>query len=413
MPDGLFNKLKEGVLGIFQGPQDPRVPQGTGTRESLIHAGLATMASDDVGMQAVAQGIMQGREMGMAVQQFQVKQQQQAALAAFLQEAGYDRKGLTSVFMRVLASGDLESAKAVSEVLKSLPDEKQETPYNRQMVPTVVSTAAGAPPDVVQRLGEGTPVRIQMDPRTGQQFWNTAVPEQPPTDPYAESFVEPNPQSPTGAFRIGIRRDTGQREVIGLANPPAGAGGGGAQERINRNLAEAMKQANEALGPVDASLADPIVGAIANMSNAGGVIGYLARGALSVFPDAQLAAGARERWVAPAVRLMSGAQMTEQERQTYRVAYTTQPYDAPELQRQKAVARATLATLFADDPDALQSMPRVQARELLNTVMSEAGMTPVAYDPAFDADIMGGPGTEGYDPEFGPFKQFIPGGGGS
>jgi hypothetical protein len=399
MPDGLFDALKQGVLGIFQGPQDPRVPQGTGTREALIHAGLATMASDDVGMQAIAQGIMQGREMGMATQQFQVKQQQQAALAAFLEEAGYDREGLTSVFMRVLASGDLESAKAVSEVLKSLPDPKQPTPYNRQSVPTVVSAAAGAPADVVQRLGEGTAVRVQQDPRTGETHWNTAVPEQPQEKIYETTFVEPNPQSHTGAYRIGIRRDTGAREVIGLANPPAGAGGGGQQEKINRNLAEAMKQADEALGPVDASLSDPIVGAIANMSNAGGTIGYLARGALSLFPKAQLAAGARERWVAPAVRLMSGAQMTEQERQTYRVAYTTQPYDHPELIRQKTVARATLASLFADDPDGMQQMSEAEARQVLDQVLTAAG-APTPFGAGFETD-----------PD-NPFGDLIPKGGG-
>ena len=398
MPDGgLFDALKSGVLGIFQGPQDPRVPQGTGTRDSLIHAGLSTIASGSQDpMEAIAEGILAGREMGQAVQQLTVQQQQQAALASFLGEVGYDRDGLTSVFMRVLASGDLESAKAVSEVLKSLPDPKAETVTNRQRVSTVASAAAGTPAHILERFEEGTPIQVQQDPKTGQIFWDSVLPVQPPENPYSQTFVEPNDQSPTGAYRIGLRKDTGQREVIGLGPVPSSGGGGGAQQRINENLAEAMKQAQRDMAEVDGELSDPVVGALANMSNSRGPLGFMARGALSLFPKAQLAAGARERWVAPAVRLMSGAQMTESERQTYRVAYTTQPFDHPALQEKKTIARATLASLFAEDPDGLAALTGDQAKGILDQVLSEAGL--------------GAPQAE-HDPE-NAFGDLIPGRGG-
>lgn len=363
---GLFDSLKEGVLGVFGGPQDPRVAQGTGQREALISAGLATLQGDPQDpLAAIAGGAQIGRQVGQQVQARQLALQQQAALGQFINEAGFDREGLTSVFMRTLASGDLEGAKAVSEILKSLPSE-QESQVNRQSVQTVATLAAGAPADVIQRLGVGTNVQVQQDPRTGQIFWENAVPTQPPTDLYEETFVEPNEASPTGAYRIGILRGTGQRDIIGLASPPGGTGG--AQSQINRNLASAMQEAERTLSTVDEELANPMVNILGSIARGGGITGNLANIALgAISPEGQMAMAASDQWTAATVRLLSGAQMTDIERQGYRAAYLPLGGEGEEVQRQKAAARGALAALFAEGGQA----PTVYD---LDTVLIEAGL---------------------------------------
>lgn len=366
---GLFDQLKDGVLGVFAGPQNPQAPQGAGQREALISAGLGTIASGNQDpWEAIAQGAMLGQQVGQQVQERQVALQQQAQLAAFVEEAGYDREGLTGLFMRTLAMGDIDTTKAIAEIIKSLPKPDTQTEVNRQSVSTVVSTAAGAPADVVQRLGEGAQVSVQRDPRTGQVFWESALPAQPESDLYSENFVEPNPDSPTGSYRIGIRRDSGVREVIGLGPPPAQASSGGVQGQINSNLATAMQNAEATLSTVDEHLANPVVSVLGGIARKGGIMGNIANGALAaVAPEGQLAMAAADQWTAATVRLLSGAQMTETERQGYRAAYLPAGNDTEEVQQQKAAARGALAALFGENPEGV-------TYEDTATILIEAGL---------------------------------------
>jgi hypothetical protein len=63
----------------------------------------------------------------------------------------------------------------------------------------------------------------------------------------------------------------------------------------------------------------------------------MALGAIS--PRGQMAMAASDQWTAATVRLLSGAQMTEVERQGYRAAYLPQGGERPEVSAQKAAAR--------------------------------------------------------------------------
>ena len=368
---GLFDSLKEGVLGVFGGPQDPRVAQGTGQREALISAGLATLQGDPQDpLAAIAGGAQIGRQVGQEVQARQLALQQQAALGQFINVAGFDREGLTSVFMRTLASGDLEGAKAVSEILKSLPKDEVASPVNRQRVQTIASVAAGAPADVIQRVGEGASIQVQQDPRSGQIFWDTALPVQPPSDPYAESFVEPNEASPTGAYRIGIRRDTGQREIIGLAQPPGSASGGGGQEA--RREARIMETIDAVAGQAYANPDESssiLAGTLAQGAGKPGFIGTASRLLLQVVdPEggAVESATAAQQLTGQLVALISGATASDRERSFITGAYTIQPGDSPQAITVKwagvqAIAQAKEEGLIVDseDPEVLAQNARV------------------------------------------------------
>lgn len=371
---GLFDALKEGTFTLFAGAQDPRTAPGTGNREGLINAGLATIASGNQDpLEAIAQGALVGRETGKAVRQEAIALEQQAALAGFVNEAGFDREGLTSVFFKVLASGDMEGARAISEILKSLPDNTA-SPVNRQNVSTVVSAAAGAPPEIIAALGEGAEVEVQRDPRTGQIFWESALPSQAAANPFPGGKITiPDAASPTGFSQYGVRADGSQIFMGHVAGSSGGTGGATAQ--INRNLATAMANAEATLSTVDETLANPIVSILGSIARQGGIIGNIANGALgAISPDGQLAMAAADQWTAATVRLLSGAQMTEVERQGYRAAYLPAGNDTEQVQRQKAAARGALAALFAGDAPPTTSD--------LDAVLIESGLTPVGAVPS-------------------------------
>jgi len=83
---------------------------------------------------------------------------------------------------------------------------------------------------------------------------------------------------------------------------------------------------------------------------------------------------AADQWTAATVRLLSGAQMTEVERQGYRAAYLPAGNDTEQVQRQKAAARGALAALFAGDAPPTTSD--------LDAVLIESGLTPVGAVPS-------------------------------
>jgi hypothetical protein len=365
---GLFDALKEGTFSLFAGPQDPRVAPGTGRSEALIQAGLATIASQSSDpLEAIAAGIATGRQAGQAAQERQLGLQQQAQLAGFVQEAGFDRAGLTSVFMRVLASGDIESAKAVSEILKSMPDPGAGA-VNRQRIETIASAAPqGA--SLPAGIEADTPIQVQQDPRTGKIFWETATPTVPSEPDFSTD------QRLKGGVMHQVIVDRNGVEVQDLGPVPTG-GAGGAQGQINRNLASAMQQAEETLSTVDEELANPIVNILGGVARGGGIAGNLANMALgAISPRGQMAMAASDQWTAATVRLLSGAQMTEVERQGYRAAYLPQGGERPEVSAQKAAARGALAALFAEG----DGIPTVGD---LNAILTEAGLPlPGPLDP--------------------------------
>jgi len=261
----------------------------------------------------------------------------------------------------------LETAKSISEILKSLPDGPKEV--NRQNVSTTVSAAAGAPPEVVERLGDGTQVEVQRDPRTGQIFWDSALPSQPAANPFPGGTIRvPDPTSPTGFSQFGVRAD-GSQVFMGHVGG-GGSGGGGVQQAKMEGLSEAMIAAENTLRTVDDQLANPIVNILAGMVRGGGVAGNVANIALGgISGDAQLAAASAVQWLSAAVPLLSGAQMTENERKNYRAAYLPLGGESDRVRRQKAAARAALAAMFGPE--------QPPTKEQLNEVLTNAGLPTV------------------------------------
>jgi hypothetical protein len=250
--------------------------------------------------------------------------------------------------MRVLASGDIESAKAVSEILKSMPDPNAGA-VNRQRIETIASAAPqGAP--LPAGIEADTPIQVQQDPRNGQIFWETATPTVPSEPDFSTD------QRLKGGVMHQIIVDRNGVEVQDLGPVPTG-GAGGAQGQINRNLASAMQQ-------------------VGGVARGGGIAGNLANMALgAISPRGQMAMAASDQWTAATVRLLSGAQMTEVERQGYRAAYLPQGGERPEVSAQKAAARGALAALFAEG----DGIPTVGD---LNAILTEAGLPlPGPLDP--------------------------------
>jgi len=349
---GLFDALKEGTFSLFAGPQDPRLAAGTGNREGLIDAGLATIASGNQDpLEAIAIGAQAGRASGAAVREQQLGLQRQAALASFVNEAGFDREGLTSVFFKVLASGDMEGARAVSEILKSLPKDDAPSPVNRQNVGTVVSAAAGAPPEIVAQFGEGTQVEVQRDPRTGEIFWESALPSQP-----SEETLKTRDRPVDGVMHRFLVDGRGV-ELQDFGPTGTGATGGQEAQREERILATIDRLTQSAFSAPDAS-SSVFVGSLAQAAGGTGPVAIMARLGLNIFDpegDAITAATAAQQLTGQLVALISGATASDRERSFISGAYTIQPGDPEAAIRAKyigvqAIAQAKEEGLIVDLP---------------------------------------------------------------
>lgn len=347
---GLFDSIKQGAFGIFAGPGDPRTPEGTGRREGLVRAGLATIVGANSGqapLEALAGGALAGQEAAKAAQADYLKRQNQAQLQTFLRGQGFDRNGLTRTFFQMLSTGDIEGAKSISEIIKSLPDDNTVDPRNRQQVDTVVSAAAGAPPEIVARLGEGTNVDVQRDALTGAIFWESAVPKPPPAGIY-ERVIDRDIDGV--AHNIGILRQTGQEVDLGAkAQTSAGGGGtGGAEERRRRLLGGITNRNLELAFSDPEGLSNVLTGTLARWSEGRGVGNTLAREVLGrVRPQAQQAQAGRQMVMATLTPLLSGAAMTDREREFYGTAFTIQEGDLPQTQLAKQAAVTAMAEAFA------------------------------------------------------------------
>jgi hypothetical protein len=322
MHTGLFDALKSGAmglgrgaLGVFTGPQDPRLQtSGVGQREALIAAGLGTLASQDQNpLGAIAQGAMLGQQASGEAQQRQIQMQNQARMRELMGMFGVDRQGLLQMFAESIAQGDMETARTFSEIIKSMQPSGTRQPPR---IDTVLTP--DAPADVRQRLGEGARVSVALDP-SSQPMWDTAQPTAPPFSPYVDVFVEPSQDSETGAFRVGITSE-GRKDILGMARLP-GASGGGAGG-MNTALAQAgLRELDTAYNP---EMAEPIQGLISSLAaKSGTLLGDLANiGLGQVNPELQKSISAMNRVLSYVVRIMSGAAMTNQEFERYKSAFS-------------------------------------------------------------------------------------------
>jgi len=373
---GLFDALKEGTFGIFTGPQDPRVPEGAGRREGLIQAGLATIASGNQDpLEALAQGALVGRQASAQEQERQRQIASRQALQEYMSEVGFSPDGLRRAFIQSLAEGDLEYADTIRGAIAALP------------APQAARSRLRAPEPVVNPE-TGEVEMASFDPDLGRyQFLGIEpAPEVEGGLKNARKIEDPN--SSTGWSWIGFDQNLGIERTITGAPPEGGAGAGGPNQAVSGAV---LQDLDAAYDPRLADIPTDIKVRLANPTNDPGFIrGTIASIANSTLdPDVQQAAAASARVAGMTQRIMSGAQMSNQERNFYRRAFTIVGGDFPGTQAQKKEAVRLIAQrLGGDSLDAVTARAEEMAQteegavELANIVrdsFSQAGLP--SYNP--------------------------------
>lgn len=119
-----------GIGEVLTGPADPRLTpeqNAAARKQALIRAGLTTMLGAGQGMStlpALAAGALAGQSMNAQIQAQDIQQAQLAQRQAMLRAAfGNGQIGepqLLRAFAAAVQSGDMESAKSLAEILKSM-----------------------------------------------------------------------------------------------------------------------------------------------------------------------------------------------------------------------------------------------------------------------------------------------------
>lgn len=126
---------KRGALGgigaalaqLFGGAHDPRLSEEQNKqaqRQAMMQAGLMTLMHSGPGtspLQSIAAGAMMGQQAGGAARQGVVRQQAAQALQQQFGGAGADPQKLQQLVLQLVLSGDMEGARALVELLKSMP----------------------------------------------------------------------------------------------------------------------------------------------------------------------------------------------------------------------------------------------------------------------------------------------------
>ena len=357
---GLFDSLKDGLMGMFGGPGEP-----------LIHAGAAVLQSDQPGLAALGAGAQAGQGARRLVEAEAKKLQNQREIMAIVQDGGMDFEAMQGVFLRTLGSGDIESARTMAEVMKVMQTVQGAQSGRATMIDTVVD-ATVAPAAVVARFGEGTAVQVPFDPGTHKFSWESAVPVIPdddapprtrteevggqkivinadtgetirvlgPTPPRVYNVVGPDGET-TGFARVNPD-DPGSMEMLeGDLSPIIGRGGsagedGGPNKPEYGMVRSIMAELGRAYHP---DLAQLTTSRLLDWSKGQSAFGDVANFAVGTFKrEAQQAAAAQGRVTAHLVRIMSGAQMTDAEFQRYRSAFGVRGGDTPEVIAQKEQA---------------------------------------------------------------------------
>ena len=157
---GLFDAIKENVLPIFGGT-------GPGAQQSLMDAGAAAILSDTQDpLEAIASASMAGR-------QRQQMEANTAQLQQLVQGAGMDTPSMQKIFLELLGQGNIDAARTVSEVLKTMAAGGQRPPNLN------FTTADRFNPET----GLTDSYRIGFDPQTGRQASETFIGSNPPDTP--------------------------------------------------------------------------------------------------------------------------------------------------------------------------------------------------------------------------------------
>lgn len=384
---GLFDKVKEGVLNVFGGV-------GPGAGSALMDAGAAAIMADTQDpLEALAAASVTGR-------QRQQQEANRAQIQGLINEAGVTPETLQQLFLTTLGQGDVESAKAISEVLKTLmASRQQETPVNTQMVDIPVSAV---PIAFRERFAGHDTVQVPRNPRTNQYDWNAAVPKAPDAPVYERTFPGANPT--TGAPGTwGIIRGTGEQVYLGDKPATEGVGGvgGGAEAQRRAILAAATNNALDIAFSAPEGLSGWTTGTLARWSEGRGILPDIARGVLEkISPETQVAQAGRQMLMSTLTPLLSGAAMTDRERMFYGTAFTIQTNDAPETIAAKYAAIRALMEAFeagvlhekTDAPDNAQREAEnaaFMAQVYMNTI-GQAGLMNVTSEAGAPQGPTGG-----------------------
>lgn len=366
----LLERLRGPFGDIFAGGTDPRLsPQQNQDvqKQAIIQAGLSTiLGASQPGASALASiagGGLAGREAGGQLRQQAVRRGGQQEIAGLLSQGGIDLPALREAMITSLKTGDIESMKVIGSVITSM-----QAAEGRQTATPNLTTVESFDSET------GITSIFNRDPRTGELVGD-AIAQKPPV-----ARIRPERRLKEGVMHQVLVDERGV-EVQDLGPVPDAGGEGGVQTRINANLATLMSEAENVLSTVDETLANPIVATLASIVRKGGVFGTAANIALrNVSPEGQLALAAGDQWVTAAVRLISGAQMTQQERQGYRSAYLPSGGDSDQVQAQKAEARALFSIMFQNGG---------ASTEGLDLVLKEVGLPPVVVDEDASTDPFG------------------------
>jgi len=163
---GLFDAIKENVLPIFGGT-------GPGAQQSLMDAGAAAILSDTQDpLEAIAAASMAGR-------QRQQVEANRAQLQQLVQGAGMDVPSMQNIFLELLGQGNIDAARTVSEVLKTMA-----AGQTRQQPNLNFTTAENFNPET----GLVESYRVGSDPTTGSIVSRELIGSAPPPAP--DTFIQ-------------------------------------------------------------------------------------------------------------------------------------------------------------------------------------------------------------------------------
>ena len=110
---GLFDQIKQGTIGLFGGH--------AGGGQALQQAGAAALVGGDDFASGLGHAVMAGQAAGESIKRQAIEDQNRAQLAQLVNEVGMDREGLMKVFLTAVGNGQIDEARSISEILKSLP----------------------------------------------------------------------------------------------------------------------------------------------------------------------------------------------------------------------------------------------------------------------------------------------------
>lgn len=164
---GLFGRLGGAAATLFGGRSDPNLsPEANrrATSDALVQSGLATLLASGPGgvspttLQALSQGVLAGRGAGAQTRADITQQNRQAEIQKLVDSGEATPEMLTDVFLQAIANGDTESARALSEVIKSV-GSRSRAP-TRTQVRSQFSPEAGANMDILFNVDTGEQIRV-------------------------------------------------------------------------------------------------------------------------------------------------------------------------------------------------------------------------------------------------------------